>query len=290
MSNNNSPPATPPSPQRRRSSIADFFSSGFSNSSSNNQNNGTPALPSTIASAAQAQAQQNRRRVSINTMGMSGSSPTNSSTFGAFGRRRASVSSSNSSGSPALEEAVVEENENPVPTNTPASPFARRVSFGAQAYRDIRSGSVSGNNGNNNGTGRPSLATLAEITNQSTSSRSPPTTTPSKSRGLSLATSPLHYASFSQLPFARMTNSSMFANPFSCPTGEGFNWSESMRDKANRPPSMSFGSSPSSAGNQHQRSNTVAVMEPPKEMPPAPKQQKPDVLGERMLRGDFMMD
>ncbi|KAL9619798.1 MAG: hypothetical protein Q9160_005634 [Pyrenula sp. 1 TL-2023] len=224
MSNNNSPPATPPSPQRRRSSIVDFISSGFSNPSANNQNNGTPAVPGTIASAAQAQ--QNRRRVSINTMGMN-NSPPNASSFNAFSRRRASISSSNSSSSPVVEEAVVEENENPGPTNTPASPFARRVSFGAQAYRDIRSGSVSGNNGSN-GSGRPSL---------------------------------------------------------------GFNWSESMRDKAGRPPATNFGSSPTSGNNAHQRSSTVAVMEPPKQMPPASTlQQKPDVLGERMLRGDFMMD
>lgn len=78
--------------------------------------------------------------------------------------------------------------------------------------------------------------------------------------------------------------------------GEGFNWSEAMRDRTRRQPSIS-----ASGGNpfQHRaRAASIATMEPPKDMP-MPKQQsppmtaklgKPDQLGERMLRGDFMMD
>ena len=58
-----------------------------------------------------------------------------------------------------------------------------------------------------------------------------------------------------------------------------------MRDKAGRAPSGTFGSPGST---KHGRAATVATVEPPKTTPPQPT--KPDVLGERMLRGDFMMD
>ncbi|KAL9105895.1 MAG: hypothetical protein Q9227_009006 [Pyrenula ochraceoflavens] len=299
MSDNNSPPRTPPSPtQRRRSSFAEFFGSRSSTANSSPPGGTTPAFPSSIASAAQAQ--QNRRRMSINTIGISGTSPTNGSAFNAFARRRGSISSSQSSSSPAFEEAVLEENEQgSAPTNTPATPFARRVSFGAQAYRDLqRSGSVN-SGGNTNGARRPSLAILSEIPNQSATPRSPPpvTTTPGKSRGLSLVAAstnpnppPSHHICFRTAASVSISSSVSFANLFFC-TGEGFSWSESMRDKANRPPPASFGS-PGNTKN-HSRAASVATMEPPKQMPqaaPPPQPAKPDVLGERMLRGDFMMD
>jgi hypothetical protein len=67
---------------------------------------------------------------------------------------------------------------------------------------------------------------------------------------------------------------------------EGFDFAESMRARAERTSiSGSFTMPPVV---QHHRSNSVAVMEPPREMP---KQQKaPDAFQERILKGDFYMD
>jgi len=120
----------------------------------------------------------------------------------------------------------MEEGESSAPVNTPASPFARRVSFGAQALREVRAGSGSNNN------------------------------------------------------------------------GEGFNWSDALRDKAGRAPSVGTGLTPTSPGtgpatSMHGRSASVATVEPPKEMPlpkTQPQRPKPDPTQERILRGDFYMD
>lgn len=77
--------------------------------------------------------------------------------------------------------------------------------------------------------------------------------------------------------------------------GEGFNWSEALRDNTKkRSPSFSSSSNPFASRVQGRSVSSGATMEPPKEMPkpvvvPA-RMQKPDHLGERMLRGDFMMD
>jgi len=173
--------------------------------------------------------------MSLTTLGLGGSSPNQTSPFTAFAKqRRASISTSSGSGSPEFrnsfgdEPAVLEEDDrSAVPMNTPATPsFARRVSFGAQALRDVRQGSNAGGTGGG---------------------------------------------------------------------GEGFNWSEALRDKTRRSPSVSTTTNPFASNTVRNRAASVATMEPPKEMPkpqaaPPPKMRKPDPLGERMLRGDFMMD
>ncbi|KKY17389.1 hypothetical protein UCRPC4_g05633 [Phaeomoniella chlamydospora] len=127
-------------------------------------------------------------------------------------------------GSPGNEEAILEDNDNSGQSNTtPTSPFARRVSFGAQAYGNVRS-----------------------------------------SRG-------------------------SFSN------GDGFKWGDNLREKSGRPgpnasPTAGRSGSPP-APQQHQRAAGIAHVEPPKQMSAQPVHYaKPDVLGERMLRGDFMMD
>jgi len=80
------------------------------------------------------------------------------------------------------------------------------------------------------------------------------------------------------------------SNSYSRRSGEGFNWSESLRSRAERTSSISV--SPiavQTAPPQHQRATSVAVMEPPvKEMPKTPK--APDQFQERILKGDFYMD
>lgn len=156
-----------------------------------------------------AQTGQGQRRLSITTLGLSGS-PTQTSAFGNMSLRRGSLSSS--WGSAPNEDAVAEDAEG----GSPSSPFARRVSFGAQALREARSGSI----GN----------------------------------------------------------------------GEGFNWSEALRSRAERAPSLGGPASPQSARqSHHQRAASIASMEQPiREIPKQPKQKKPDFFQEKILRGDFM--
>ncbi|KAJ5640402.1 hypothetical protein N7528_000027 [Penicillium herquei] len=193
-----------------------------------------------------ASAQANQRRLSITTLGLSGS-PTQTSAFGSRSFRRGSLSSSWGSNA-QNEDAVAEDAE----ANSPNSPFARRVSFGAQALREARTGSI--------GNGRvPSSLPAGGY---------PP------ARSASIATSPQDERS----------NTSRRL-------GEGFNWSEALRTRAERAPSIGGPVSPASAARHphHQRAASIASMEQPiRELPKQPKQKKPDFFQEKILRGDFM--
>lgn len=209
---------------RRRSSLTEMFIPRPSSSTHTSSYSPPGANTSTPVGSPQS----HRRGMSITTLGLSGHSPNNqNSPLNAFARQRQASITSSSSGSPEFrnsfeDSAIIEEDhQSGVPATTPVTPsFARRVSFGAQALRDVRN--VGGASG-----------------------------------------------------------------------GEGFNWSEALRDRTKRQPSISTTSNPF----QHrQRAASIATTEPPKEMPkpqPIPmaaKLGKPDQLGERMLRGDFMMD
>lgn len=73
------------------------------------------------------------------------------------------------------------------------------------------------------------------------------------------------------------------------PTGEGYNFAENLRSRAERT-SMS-GAHPlhSPQAQQHQRAKSLAIMEPPaRELPKEPR--VPDAMQERILKGDFYMD
>ncbi|QQK47745.1 hypothetical protein Pdw03_5380 [Penicillium digitatum] len=192
MSNHPTSPISVPHAEnrRRRGSIADIFSK--------------PSNPSNTHVANQ---QFNQRRLSITTLGLSGS-PTQASAFGGNRNfRQGSLSSSMGSNVP-IEDTL--EDDQGIGTS-PNSQFGRRVSFGAQALRDARAGSI----GN----------------------------------------------------------------------GEGFNWSEALRSRAERAPSLGGPVSPQAA----QRAASIASMEQPsREMPRQPKQNKPDFFQEKILRGDFM--
>ena len=226
----------------RRGSIADLFSK---RDSSANQ-------------AAANQANQ-QRRLSITTLGLSGS-PTQASTFGNRGIRRGSLSSS--WGSAPNEDAVTEDLEGSPPGATPNSPFARRVSFGAQALREARTGSI--------GNGRYPPAA-------SPGARPTPTPTASSSK-------PRSPASISTSSQDERSNPRRL--------GEGFNWSEALRSRAERAPSVGGPVSPqnpTARQNGHQRAASIASMEHPvREIPKQPKQNKPDFFQEKILRGDFM--
>ncbi|KAI9880660.1 MAG: hypothetical protein M1830_001664 [Pleopsidium flavum] len=259
MSKENSPPPAPPSPSthHRRASFSpgQTFSELFGRSPGNTgASSETTAFPGHIATAAaNAQAQQ-RRRMSISTLGLSGS-PTQTSPFSG-GRTRGESYSSSGSGSPSIDESAVEEGD-ATPMSTPTTPFARRMSFGAKALRDVRSG-------NGNTPGRSSVIPASSPT--------------AKGRGLSSS--------------QRSTKDPLrsTSNSFPRPSGEGFSWSESLRSRAERTSSIS--ASPITVHTdpaQHQRATSVAVVEAPvKEMPKTPK--APDPFQERILKGDFYMD
>jgi hypothetical protein len=189
-----SPPGSPTGPQRRRSSFAELFTSRPSMTSST-----TP--PSTSVSSSLPRPQHTRgASVSTSTkgLGLTGSSP-EQSPFTAFAKQRhASVSTSSGTGSPEFrnsfgdEPAVIEEDDSTnALINPPASPsFARRMSFGAQALRDVKQGSVGASGGGR----RPSssLFPWKENTAPSGSSPSPPgpskaATARGKGRGMSMA-------------------------------------------------------------------------------------------------------
>ena len=139
---------------------------------------------------------------------------------------------------------------------------------------------------------RPSLFTLSENENPNESATSSPGTAKAatargKSRGLSSSSldRPTVFESF-------QANQKHSLTPR---TGEGFNWPEAFKDKTKRSPSFSSSVNPFAAkAAAREKAASVAIVEPPKEMPkavaPAPIMQKPDNLGERMLRGEFMMD
>ncbi|KAK2880028.1 hypothetical protein FQN49_000634 [Arthroderma sp. PD_2] len=324
----NSPPTTPIAPRSRRASITEMFSRPGNAAPPPLSTNATNTAPLFTAAAAASNSQQqpHRRRMSITTLGLSGSPTNQSAPFGqavtgtptaaaavppSGRRRRGSVSSSILSSSPTMEQAVAEEedeeaNGEDTPQPTSASPFGRRVSF---SFRD-RAASINGI--------YQSLSIPEKHSIPSFKHHTPPS---NHGRGSSFA--------------------------------EGFNWPEALRTRAERAPSLagsfsmhqqqgqgqghghgqthqqplsgssttstSPSSSPSlsssfssgSFAGKHHRSASVATMEaykpPPKELlerhpssPPPPTQQqrtqqqqakprpKPDYFQEKILRADFM--
>jgi len=265
MSNENSPPQSPTTARRASFAPGQTLSHLFGRSPGNN-NGSVPTYPGPIAAAA-ANA-SGARRMSISTLGLSGS-PTQTSPFGGLRTRQDSYSTSGS-GSPgtSVDESAIEEGDNP--NNTPTTPFARRMSFGARALRDVRAGS-----GNFNG--RASVP-FTSLTNPA-SSFSPPT---KGARGLS--SSPEGQGESS--------SSKQGSNMLPRRVGEGFNWSDQLRSRAQRSSSINSGSppiAPPAPHPEHVRAASVAAMEPPvKEILKAPK--VPDAFQERILKGDFYMD
>jgi hypothetical protein len=252
MSSDNSPPPSPNTTRRRASfSPGQAFSGLFSRSSNAGQSAPTNALPSPIASAANNT--QQRRSMSITTLGLS-TSPTQPSPFARPMNRRSSFSSSGS-GSPQIDEEAVEEGDGSVPQNTPATPFGRRLSFGAQALRDVRTSS-SGTNGRRS------------ISSASTSIPEDKTTVSAKN--------------------TPNPNSSSKSSNGSWKTGEGLNWGEQLRARARAPSFGSASTNPPAEQRPLPRTQKVPGMDV-KDRPP-PKRGAPDHIGEKMLRGDFYMD
>jgi hypothetical protein len=129
----------------RRGSVGNaVFSNLFQRSSSTSAGSGT-VFPPAISVGDPAQ----RRRLSVSTLGIHGSSPTSSNAPYHF--RRASTSTN--SNSESIDECAVEEDEMGYPTSAktaPSTPF-RRMSVGGPPVRGFRNGSI--------GTGKTSSAT-----------------------------------------------------------------------------------------------------------------------------------
>ncbi|CAD6587584.1 MAG: hypothetical protein ASARMPREDX12_002937 [Alectoria sarmentosa] len=231
-SNENSPPPTPTSTTSRRASFSpgQKLSELFGRSPPNG--NGTSAYPGPIATAAaNAQAQQ-RRRTSIASLGTAGS-PTQTSAFSNLRNRQSSLGSG-SSPSTSINESAVEEGD-VEPNTSPTSPFARRMSFGAKALRDVRTGGI------NNANGRASTIVASA--------------------------------------------------PSVKGRGEGFNWSEQIKNRAERSASINSQAPATPAtgpSNNAKAASASAAEQPIKEMPKSPG--KPDHFQERILKGDFYMD
>ncbi|KAI4150433.1 MAG: hypothetical protein LQ340_004071 [Diploschistes diacapsis] len=283
MSNNDNPsePSTPAAPlsSTRRASIApgQRLSELFGRSAtSNNASAGSQAYPGPIAAAAaNAQANQ-KRRMSISTLGLSGS-PSQTSPFSGV-RARHDSSSSNGSGSPTNDSAIDESGDGAAQPST--SPFGRRLSFGARAMREVRGGKGGSMNG------RASISST--ITTNSSPRPSPLSLPPTKgARGLS---SSLEEGGEADMPSSNfpITKSSNFLNRRVGEAG-GFNWSDQLRSRAQRSSSITGPTVPSQVPHHHKSATVTSAEMPPSQMP-KPTQTPPDYFQERILKGDFYMD
>lgn len=277
-----------PAATGRRGSLAGLFSNGRPSLSrgGTDANNSPPPQQSAPGPISQAAAQAQRRRMSLTTLGLSGSPNGGSpSTFGSYRGRRDSLASSANTDESAIAEDDSPQKED---TGTSPTPFARRTSFGAKALRD-RMGSFGGGNAGSNGihSRSPSGATSISGVKAQNEKRI------SSGRGSSLAlaldvTAPFHSRRTSMLTTMSAPGAS----------GEGFNWSDNFRTRAERgsivgtSAAAPVGVSASNAGGGHARAKSVATMEPPPAaaMPPPKESRKPDHMQERILKGDFYMD
>lgn len=126
------PPPNPAATSRRRSSFAgQAFADMFSRSRPSESSGNSPPAHGPITSAA---AEASRRRLSLSTVGLGGS-PNQGSPFSAR-MRGESVSSSNAA---SLDESAVEDEPSSASAGN-SGPFARRVSFGARALKDMKGG------------------------------------------------------------------------------------------------------------------------------------------------------
>ena len=270
---NNGPPAD--MSRQRRSSVSNPLTSLF-------QRNGSTAATATAFPINNDQ----RRRLSISTMGLSGTSPTAVNT--PFTLRRGSISTNSDS----IDENAIDDEEPASARTAPTTPFTRRMSFGTQAMRNLRMPTGTSPGGSN---GRPSPPL------RRTSGRGPPTppTAMSSSTGMtwnktySQASNATSQRAPSDLKSARSDQ-------------QGFNWSEQLRSRAESiasgsRPSVSYATSPPrpsvgsaapvpTPGPRHDRAKSVSDMPAPPAQAPKPRPQKPDAFQERILKGDFYMD
>jgi hypothetical protein len=255
---------------RRGSFTSNTFSALFGRS------NSVPGSPPASHSHPTPAAAAQPRRMSITTLGLSGNSPIQPQSPFFPRNRRESISTA---GSDSIDESAIEDDEG-TSHSVPTTPFARRMSFGTQAMFSGRPG------GNSGSTGRTPSTSLPSIPDKASSSS----------------------AKYTQASIKLKTRTpSDFSSTRS---GEGLNWSEQFRSRAESAvsrPSFSTGTNPgiSKSAGAHDRAKSVSDMPVPPAASisapapapaPAPARQpstlrrKPDAVGERILRGDFYMD
>ncbi|TLD10797.1 hypothetical protein PgNI_06244 [Pyricularia grisea] len=279
--------------RNRRASVS---STAFTNlfQRSNSTSAGTPALPGPIATAMNDQ----RRRLSVSTIGLSGTSPTNMAT--PFGLRRGSLSTN---GSESIDESAIDEDEVGAPNSrtAPATPFTRRMSFGTQAMRSMRNGRGTSPSTNGMTTTIPP-ATVGHTCQSIVGGLPSPIATSGDSAPDQAVPKSHNPAQHSQTTLPKTAIDALSASART--TDQGFNWSEQFRSRAESTvagsrPQFSFGSSvgtspprPGGVGAQHDRAKSISEMPaPPAQTPQArPEPRKPDAFQERILKGDFYMD
>ncbi|QPG99814.1 hypothetical protein C2857_002613 [Epichloe festucae Fl1] len=227
-----------------------------------------------------------RRRLSVTTIGLSGTSPTNPPSFNI---RRGSMSANSDS----IDESAIEDEEMPGMSKTlPNTPFVRRMSFGGSTIRGYRPGGNSPGNGNNPTSPPSSLGRKASLSQGSAISAA--LSAAGRRASTAVASSAGSQASNTMPSRAPSDNANSRADQ------QGFNWSEQLRSRAESSvtgarPSLSLASSPPRAEPNHDRARSISdMMQPPVQTPTVlqPKQEprKPDAFQERILKGDFYMD
>lgn len=276
MSSNDDTTATNGTQNRRGSFTTQTFNSIFGRANST-AGGPTAPFPGPISTGA---VQDHRRRMSISTLGLSGTSPTQASPF-PFGRR-ASVSTDHSD---SIDESAIDDDDGPARRNSNAS-FTRRMSVGAQALRARTNGGSPGSSGRSPSYNKPS-SSLPTIP---AGPRSGGTISPPRTNQASMQSKPRTASDF----------------PVSPRPGEsgGFNWSEQLRSRAESSVSQShrpsFSTSPPgpkpSAFHDRDRAKSAERPNPPQSAPapapppPKPARKQPDAFQERILKGDFYMD
>lgn len=264
--------------RNRRSSITQAaLSNLFQRGNSTSQSNGNSNDPRT-------------RRLSVNTLGLSGAASNN----GSFGMRRGSMSANSDS----VDGSAIEDDDvNPGARTVPTTPFTRRMSMGGPAMRGYRTSGSPGN-GNNSPTSPPPLPgrrhSGQRVQQAQSSSIGAALSAAGRRASGTMPASSLSQASNTKHP--RVSSD----NPNSRADQQGFNWSEQLRSRAESSvtgarPSFSLGSgSPPRGGANHDRAKSVSDMPQPPVQAAAvkPKQErpKPDAFQERILKGDFYMD
>lgn len=179
----------PPRSGRRSSfageTLANLFGSGHrgsmsrTSSEANANGNGQQPTHSYPGPITQAAASAQRRRLSISTLGLSGSPNSSSSPFGSYNNRRDSYGTA---GGDSIDESAIEDEPGPSGP-TPQTPFARRMSFGAKALRDVRTGGAT--SPSQNGSSKPGSNTTAAENNAPKAQNGTISNRDSKARGLS---------------------------------------------------------------------------------------------------------
>ena len=312
-SDRNSPPLpSPAATDRRRSSVTGQTFQDLFNRSGSLNGQQPPGYPGPITTAA---VNAQRRRLSLTTIGLSGS-PNQNAPFPNARPRTESLSSANSG---SVDESPFEEDAAHSAGSNPTTPFGRRLSFGARAMQaNVRASS--GNIGNPNGRSTsvkvssppvlmnrgslllphlapcssPCCLSVARHSSIDSGSKSGSSTTAYR------ASSPVFPCSFI-FRFAHRPSSPQehreLTFSFSCP-GEGYNFAEAVRSRAERSsisgahplhsPTATHHQQPSLQKQDRQRAKSVTVMEPPARE--IPKAKVPDAFQERILKGDFYMD